>query len=302
MTRVLVTGASGFIGRHVLERLAERGYDVHAVARRPLAMDRGGATWHSVDLLREADTEALVGTVRPAYLMHLAWYVEPSDYWTSPENVRWVEASLRLLRAFAAGGGMRAVLAGTCAEYEWGGSRYTEEESVLRPSTLYGASKLATSLVVEKFAELEGFSFATGRIFLTYGPGEPEDRLVPSIVRPLLEGRRAAATDGCQVRDFLHSADVASALVALLDSGVSGAVNIGSGQAVAVRDVVALAAAATGSPELVDYGVLPRNPEEPAELVATVGRLHEEVGWRPALSLEEGLAATVRWWRRRVSA
>jgi len=253
-----------------------------------------------VDLLEGAAAGELMERVRPSRLLHLAWYAVPGEYWTSGENLRWLEASLRLVRAFAAVRGERATLAGTCAEYEWSRSRYREDEAPLRPATLYGASKLALGQVAETYASAEGFSLAVGRIFFTYGPGEPEGRLLPSIVRPLLEGRRAATTDGSPVRDFLHAADVADALVALLHSDVTGPVNIASGEGVAVRELVALAAEAAGRPELVDYGALPPRPDEPAELVADVRRLREVVGWRPSLPLAEGVARTVDELRARL--
>jgi len=148
MSRILLTGATGFIGRHVLPRLQG---DVHAVTRH--ASPAGdGVTWHRADLLASA---AIVTEVRPEVLVHLAWYVEPGRYWTAPENIRWVEASLALLRAFAAAGGRRAVLAGTSAEYDWQalGGRCHEQRTPLRPATLYGAAKHALHTAAAPYAE-----------------------------------------------------------------------------------------------------------------------------------------------------
>ena len=112
MSRILLTGATGFIGRHVLPRLKG---EVHAVTTRPPPAG-DSVRWHRADLLSSAE---IVAEVRPEVLVHLAWYVEPGRYWTAPENIQWVEASLALLRAFAGAGGRRAVVAGTSAEYDW---------------------------------------------------------------------------------------------------------------------------------------------------------------------------------------
>lgn len=100
------------------------------------------------------------------------------------------------------------------------------------------------------------------------------------------------------MRDFLHVEDVARAFVALLDSEVQGAVNIASGTAVAVKDVIFEIGKLTGRSELIRLGALPLPADEPRVLVADVKRLHAEVGWRPTYELSEGLAGTIEWWRQ----
>jgi len=217
--------------------------------------------------------------------------------------VRWVEATLALMRAFVAGGGSRAVLAGTCAEYDWHSlqahtpRRCNERDTPLSPHTLYGACKHATHVAAEALAEQAGVALAWGRIFHLYGPGEQEGRLVPSVARALLAGTPARTTTGSQVRDFAHVRDAAAGFVALLESPVCGAVNVATGDGVTVRSVIELIAAEAGHPELVEWGAI-RIPEgEPPELVADVARLREEVGFKPRTELAAGLRETVEWWR-----
>ncbi len=259
--------------------------------------------WLRGDLLDRDCAGELVARVRPEWLMHLAWTAEPGVYWTSPENVRWVEATLRLLRAFVGSGGTRAVIAGTCAEYEWGcGNGVCIEESTpLRPTTLYGVSKDATRAVAEAFAREAGFEVCWGRIFFLYGPGEPPVRLVPAVARALLAGVPVPVSDGTQVRDFLHVDDVARAFLALLESTATGAVNIGSGEGITVRELIELVAANTGSAELLEFGALARRAGEPGTLLADVRRLRDEVGFRPRIGIEDGIAGTVEWWRQQGS-
>ncbi len=286
MKRVLVTGATGFIGRHALPLLAERGYEVHAV---------GSA---DADLLDPAAVDALVDEIRPSHLLHFAWYAVPGKFWTAPENAAWVEASIRLLRAFADAGGERATMSGSCAEYEWGENGVlSERKTPLRPATYYGACKHALATVGGGLAAERGFGFAWGRIFLVYGPDEQRGRLVSQIAEALVKGEAAPTSDGTQRRDFLHARDVAAAFVALLDSDVEGPVNIGSGNAVPVRQVVSLIAGAAGRPDLVRFGEIPQRPGDPPLIEADVARLRDEVGWRPAVSLEEGIRETVEWWK-----
>jgi nucleoside-diphosphate-sugar epimerase len=297
MRRVVVTGASGFIGRHAVPLLAERGYEVHAVSRHVPHHQPAQAVWHAADLLSEAERERLIATVQPTALLHLAWYAEPGAFWTSTENLRWAAASIELFRVAAAAGVRRIVGAGTCAEYDWSHGLCIERETPLAPATLYGVSKRATGMVLEAFGGASGISTAWARVFFLYGPGERRERLVGSTIARLLAGERAPTTEGTQVRDFLHVGDVAAGIVAVLDSSAEGPINIGSGQGVAVADLVRTLGRAANRPDLIGIGDLPGDPNEARRVVADVRRLRNEVGWTPRFDLERGLAATLEWAR-----
>lgn len=301
MSRVLLTGATGFIGQHVIGHLVAGGHEVHAVTTRDLPPSRDGVLWHRADLLESA---GVVTNVSPDLLLHLAWYVEPGRFWTAPENVRWLEASLRLLRAFVAGGGRRAVIAGTSAEYDWSGvsERCDELRTPLRPTTLYGAAKHALHTVAARYAEQMGFELTWGRVFFVYGPGEPDGRLVPSVGNALLAEEPVPTTRGDQVRDFMHVQDVAAAFAALLEGPVTGPVNVASGYPVTVRQVVDCLAALAGRPDLPQFGALPERAGDPPRLVADVARLRDEVGFVPTLGLPEGLEDALAWLRAKKPA
>lgn len=302
--RVLVTGATGFIGRHALAPLVQRGFDVHAVTSREApAPARGAVTWHRADLLDSGTHATLLAAVAPSHLLHLAWYAEHGRFWTSVENLRWASATIALVHAFAEAGGRRAVLAGSCAEYRWGeAGPCIEDVTPLEPATLYGTAKNVTRSLLQTAAAELGIEFAWGRIFFLYGPGEAPGRLVAAVARALVAGERAATGDGTQIRDFLHVADVAGAFAALLDSDVGAAVNVGSGEGRPLRDVIAAIGAAAARPDLLDVGALPARPGDPAELVADVTRLRDEVGFTPAIALDEGIERTVGWWRDALAA
>ncbi|KQT19975.1 NAD-dependent dehydratase [Methylobacterium sp. Leaf399] len=293
--RVLVTGGSGFVGRSVLPLLVRRGFTVHAAGPDPV--DLAGVVGHRIDLLDAAQRRAVVADIRPTHLLHLAWYAEPGAYWTSPKNLDWVGASLDLAQAFAEAGGRRLVAAGTCAEYEWGSERLSESRTPCRPATLYGAAKDGLRRVLAAYAREAGLSFAWGRLFYLYGPGEQPGRLVGDTIRRLLAGERIPTTEGLQRRDFLHVDDAAEALAALLAAALEGPVNVGSGRAVPVREILARIGALTGRADLIGFGERALPPGDPAVIEADVARLRGELGVAPGRDLDEGLAQMVERYR-----
>lgn len=297
--RILLTGGSGLIGRQAIAPLIAAGYEVHALGRSALE-PMPGLEQHAVSLFDLAAVSHRVASIKATHLLHLAWYAEPGKFWNSAENLRWVAASLTLAKSFAEAGGRRLVAAGSCAEYDWDVAGICKESlTPLKPHTLYGSSKHALRQVLEAYAREAALSFAWGRIFLLYGPGEYPVRLVPSVIRPLLEGREAPCSHGEQKRDFLHSADVAGAFTALLDSAVEGPVNIGSGETTAIKDLIGMIALELGRPDLVRLGAL--KDTSPDLLVPDIRRLREEVGFRPRFTLREGLQDAILWWRGRTA-
>ena len=216
MKRVLLTGATGFIGRHCLPLLIAQGYEVHAVYTKAVGENHLGLQWHKANLLDSHQAYMLMDKVQPTYLLHFAWYVVPGKCWMSPENVRWVQASQSLLQTFVKHGGDRVVMAGTCAEYDWKQGICSENTTPLAPATLYGSCKNTLRESLEAFSKENDLSNAWGRIFFVYGPGEHPDRLVSSVICSLLRGESISCSSGHQKRDFLFVEDVASAFVALL--------------------------------------------------------------------------------------
>jgi len=301
--RVLITGTSGFIGRHTIGPLLVRGYEVvPTTSGTPPGDDRAGVHWCRADLLREADTERLIDEAQATHLLHLAWYYKPGTVYTSVENVRWVEATLRLLRQFVRSlDARRVVLAGTCAEYGASAEPANELLTPVAPATMYGHAKHATAALGRHVCESAGISMANGRVFFVFGPGEHPDRLVSSVARALLAGVEAPCSHGTQVRDFQLSVETAAALAALLDSEVQGPVNIGSGEQLSVREVVEYLGRLSGRSELLRLGAIPARPHEQQLIVPDLQRLVNEVGFRPRTSVAEGLELTFRWWAKQAN-
>jgi nucleoside-diphosphate-sugar epimerase len=302
MKRVLVTGASGFIGRHCLPLLKKRGFEVYAVSSKKLVSTSDDIKWIQCDLFNSRSLKELLATINPTHLLHFAWFTFPGKFWGARENLDWLKSSIDLVEAFALQGGKRAVLSGTCAEYDWGSSEFIEGKTPCLPQTLYGASKLALHLILESLAKQMGFSQAWGRIFYLYGPHEYPQRFVPAVINGLLQKKTVPCSHGTQIRDFLHVQDVADAFVALLDSEVQGVVNIGSGVGVSLRQVIETIIERLGDRELVQFGALPAPQNDPASLIADTKRLKEEVRWSPHFNLEHGLNEAITWWKGEINS
>jgi len=308
--RVLVSGASGFIGRWSVPSLIAAGYEVHAVAHsagRRIPDQLRGALIHDADLLSHGAIDRLVGEVKPSHMLHFAWIATPGLYWNSPDNARWLAASQHLLRCFRDNGGVRAVMAGTCAEYDWSRVGVCEErrspladgaaDGAGAKITPYASSKLAMYRSLTEFGDAHGFSTAWGRVFFQYGPHEHPDRLVAFVISRLLAALPAPCTHGRQIRSFLHAADVGAAFAALLDSSVAGPVNIGSDAAIRIAELLDEVARQIGRPELLQLGAREAPASEPPLLLPKIERLRSEVTWQPRFDLGSGIAATISWWR-----
>ena len=285
--RILVTGAGGFIGKECVDHLRSTGAELHLAGRSRL------------NLLDHDAVTNLIKQVRPTHLLHLAWITTHGEYWTSSENLDWVSASLHLMRQFAEAGGHRAVVAGTCAEYDWSEGTLSERTTPLRPQKLYGRSKHALHEILESFCAQNGVSLGWARLFFLYGPAENERRFVPSLIRALLDGRSAEVRHGDFVRDFLHCRDAGAALGSFLLGRTEGAVNIGSGVGTRLAEVAETLGRLTGRSDLVRIQQNVPPESEPMALIADVQRLREEVHWKPSISLAAGLEDALKWWQRR---
>ena len=296
---VLVTGATGFIGRHTIEPLRARGFEIHAISSRSAPSDMPGVNFHAGNLLEPGTARRVLEEVRPSHLLHLAWFVVPGKLITSPENFEWVRASMELVREFAAAGGKRVTTCGSGYEYDWRYGFCNEQLTAQTPNTVYGACKQALNLMVENFAATANLSSAWGRVFFLYGPHEHPQRLVSSIILSLLRGEAAKSSHGRQIRDYMHVQDVADGLVTLLDSEVSGTVNASSGRATQIRDIVLTLGSLLGRPELIQLGAIPARATAAPMVVGDNAKIGAELGWQPKFELETGLRHTIDWWKAR---
>lgn len=300
MKSVLVTGANGFIGRHILAPLLEKNVAIHAIfsSGQP-ATEHEKITWHQINLHHAAAVDHLLQAIKPSHLLHLAWFAKPGEYWTSPINLQWLQSSIHLLQAFAKAGGNRAVCAGTSAEYDWQQGHCQEFLTPCKPDTLYGRTKYSLHLLSEILAQQNNLSLAWGRIFFLFGAHEYRERLIPAAIRHLRAKNIFTLMNGHQIRDFMYVKDIADALVTLLETDIIGPVNIASGQPIAIRDIIALIGQRLQAVDYIqDRHAMTRPTTKHDSVTADVARLHTEVKWQPQYSLETAIDETIAWWSK----
>lgn len=286
--RVLLTGGSGFLGRHMLDALRRHGIETVTAGRnRPQRAEH----FIAADLLDASDLASLVREAGATHLLHLAWYAEHGKYWTSPLNLHWADATARLAEAFCEAGGKKLVIAGTCAEYDWSHGICLEDTTPLEPATLYGAAKDAARRLMMAVCRQHGMPCAWGRIFLPFGPGESGQRLIPSLI-DVFDGKRAPfGVNAGACRDFLHASDVAEGFVTLLHRG-EGAFNISSGEPMKLADLVTLLAEMMDADPRAVLGLPGARPGEPPLLIGDNTKLRA-LGWEKRTALREGLQGMI---------
>ncbi len=300
--RMLITGATGFLGSYVLRGLVASGSHEVAFLARPaadlwrIADVASRATRISADLGQIEEARAAVAAFRPDAVIHLAWAGVGNKLRNDPAQIENLRATLALLAVAHDAGARHFVGLGSQAEYG-PCSGAIDEAAPTRPTTLYGVSKLATGLFAQHACAERGVRFAWVRLFSAFGPMDDPSWMISSLVLQLLARRRPPLTLGEQRWDYVYATDAADAVVRVaLDPEARGIFNLGSGQAHPIRYV------AESIRDLIDpalplgFGEIPYRPDQVMHLEARVDRLRA-LGWVPAVSLERGLKETVAWYR-----
>lgn len=295
MKKVLITGASGFIGRHVTQEMIKRGYTVYAPSLAPTAEPRAGLIECQMDMFDKAELTRYLQTHKFENLIHLAWYVGPKCH-MSPGNVDWLCLSLDLLKLFAQNGGKKFLGAGSVSEYDFSCGLLQEDKTPLTNPSLYGQTKAALYNVGKIFCQQQDISFKWARIFNLYGPYERAARLMPSVICSMLKGEDVKVSPCTKFLDYLHVEDTARGICQFFESEVTGAVNIASGAPIQLRYMVEEMARLTNFKGNILWGALEENFADPV-IAGSNTRLTQEVGWKPVYTLQTGLEQTINWWK-----
>ena len=268
---VLVTGATGFVGRQVLKALAAAGCDARLVVREGreaavAAAARVESVRPTPDLFAESAEWWARACAGVDTVVHVAWYAEPGRYLESPRNLDCLIGTLELAKGAVRAGVRRLVGVGTCFEYDLSGGLLSVA-TPLAPLTPYAAAKAAAYLALSRFLPQQRVEFAWGRLFYLYGEHEDARRLVPYLRARLAAGAVAELTKGDQIRDFLDVQEAGRLLADLALGERQGAANVCSGVPTTVRQLAERIADEYGRRDLLRFGARPENLVDPPRVV-----------------------------------
>ena len=297
MSRILVTGAGGFVGAAVADLAARNGHSVTALVRNPSsprAVALAGRCAIAVANLSDRDAvRAVLAQARPHCVIHSAWEGVGGPDRAGDIQLDNIRTSVELLDSAIAVGARRFIGIGSQAEYGRH-DRRIDESATTEPFLLYGAAKLSTCHLTRQRASEAGIGFAWLRLFSPYGPGDNPNWLIPSVATQILAGQTPRTSAGTQKWDYLHIADCAQGiLAAAVTESAQGVFNLSSGRAVTVRSIVERIRDLACPGLQLTFGDIPFGPNQIMHLEGDSSRLSAATGWTPSIMIEDGLATVV---------
>jgi UDP-glucose 4-epimerase len=296
---VLLTGASGFIGSHLLRQLLAEGAFVHAVSRQPRKSNHESLRWWQADLGQAPEVERLWKATQPDVVFHLASHVAGARELTKvlPTFYDNLASTVHLLTCATEMRCRRIVLANSSEEPP-------ASDSVSIPCSPYAAAKWSASAYGRMFHALFHTPVVMPKIFMTYGPDQKDEhKLVPYVICSLLRGEAPKVSAGTRLVDWIFVNDVVEGLLlAAITAGTEGtSFDLGSGSLVSVRQLLERIVEVVGTDLHPQFGTIPDRPLE-QERAADTTFMKERLGWTPRTSLRRGLEETVAWYRNRTAA
>jgi nucleoside-diphosphate-sugar epimerase len=291
--KVLITGASGFIGKYIINILDPDEYEIHAIYNQNKPINGlKKITWHQVDLFNNKEVREVMEVIKPTHVIHLAWYAEHGKFWNSDKNIGWIDATIKLFKEFKRLNGIKFIVSGTKAEY-FDGEFFEEhlnsvfeciEEMEPNPDTLYGKSK---NLLHKKLKELDvdKKSLVWARVFDTYGPYENEKKFCSYVIKSAQENHAISCQNPQLELDFLHVMDIAKAFKVILLNDFTGTINISSGNSISLKDIAQYILKKLKKEKLLELNLRSKDHRK----VYGNNTLLKSIGWSVEHEIDSGL-------------
>lgn len=301
MTKLLLTGATGFIGRACLDALVQNtDWEIHALYRKrqPIHLDK--VIWHECDILQQQNVTVLIRNICPNYLIHLAWIVDHQVFWSSETNIDHSYSTIHLYKQFSLHGGVRAIFLGSCSEYDNTYQICDEDTTPLKPNTLYGVCKKQTFELLTKLKancpEYADFSWV--RTFNLFGPNEFNERLLPYIFNSYLQKKSPVLNNPNIVRDHSYIENLGEWLICLLKSKHQSAINFGSNNVLSITKLANLIHQQF-FPEQAPPIESKHNNELEDIFLPKLTKVNE-INVNTFITFENSLEKTYQWWKNKI--
>lgn len=267
MKTVLLTGATGFVGKQIFKALTTHNIRIVPVVRsgkESLFQNQSnvGQIVSSPDIFQESANWWAEQSDGVDVIVHAAWFAEPGKYLQSSKNMDCLIGSLNLAKGAVQASVKRFVGVGTCFEYDLS-TGVLSKDTPLDPLTPYAAAKAALYMGLSKWLLEQSVEFAWCRLFYLFGDGEDDRRLVPYVHKQISKGESVELTSGRQIRDFLDVSEAGRAIAEIALSDKQGPINVCSGVPVTVRQLAEQIADDYGRRDLLKFGVRPDNLVDP---------------------------------------
>lgn len=303
MNKILVTGASGFIGKSLIPKLLERKEQVHAIVLTnagPVRKLLGTSRVYKADLSNYSLIEKIIAKIMPQTIFHLAAYPDKEN------DIKNIQASFRsnvlgtfnLLMASKRIDYKSLVFAGSFKEY---GNQPVpfKEDYKLNPKSPYAVSKAAAEHYCNLFHQSFGKPITCLRLATIYGPGQDQMTLISSVIKSALANKEVLITTGEQARDFLYVGDAVDAFIkaSTIPAVKDKVYNIGSGNEITIEDIVEKIVKLCKSRSQIKKGAVQQRRNEIMHMYGDISKAKKTLRWEPKTSLDEGLSKTIEWFR-----
>jgi len=293
--RILVTGASGFIGARFCRTAVLSGHQVAGISRQARHIERNREiAWIEGSISDCSWSE--IQSFKPEVLVHLAWILTPKICFNSPLNESFFIQSTKFIERAVDAGVHLVVVSGTCVEYQITGSKLSEHESPLTPLSLYAINKVKLLDTLSNKAARGDFKLIWGRIFYPYGPGEHPQRLCSGLLSCLANNKEFFLNTPQSTKDYIHIEDLTAAILATLDGDYEGIINWGTGTGITVKLLAEKLAKLVDKSHLITFSE--DASVDPLAYVVADNSILKSLGWRQKISIDDGLASLVNHFNR----